>query len=401
LEVPLEQASAAAELTAKLSARGVIIVGAEQKRGTVAELRNHFPKLAIMLLDPNGKQPMMRGQTITTEKGVLQVSSPTAQPWLDSNLPLARFEQEFDPAQPPVYSFAWQAGDALQQARGVSAEDMCLAVLEAAAIRSDLVLPIDERLQTKLLQNDPAAWAIWNKVKSCVSFGSDAAKLEPLANVGVVTSDYDTAYEPMNLMGRHNIPYRVLRAGTIGKHRVEGLSVLAVFTAPDAQDAAAMQEFASSGGTVVLVNVTGKYPWQSLSPLKTAEQALSYKIGKGQVIELAEPVTDPETFAQDVRRLIPKDDLYVSAWNALTTLAIPYTVATGESIVELVNYSKDPLRVQVRVKGAFGSVRYEAPGKICCDSLTPVKTAGFTEFIVPSLEIAGRVHLRAAPEASH
>jgi hypothetical protein len=278
---------------------------------------------------------------------------------------------------------------------------MCLAVAEAAAIRSDVVLQVEERLQARLLQNDPAAWASWSKVKSCVSFASDAAKLEPLANVGVVTSDYDTAYEAMNLMGRHNISYRVLRAGTIGNHRVEGLSVLAVFTAPDAQDATAIEDFASSGGTVVLVNITGRFPWQSGSPVKTAEQAVSYKLGKGQVIELAEPVTDPETFAQDIRRLVPKNDVYVSAWNALTTLAIPYTDATSdETVIELINYTEDPLRVQVRVKGTYDSIRYDAPGKMCCDSLSPVHAAGFTEFVIQSLQIAGRVHLKAAREVT-
>src|SRR5581483_7001777 len=107
-----------------------LIVSAKGNRAdvetVVGSLRRQYPKMSILVLDTTGKQPMMRGQTITTEKGILQVSSPTAQPWLDSNLALARFDQEFYPNQRPLYTFQWEAGDSVQQADGISAEDYCL-----------------------------------------------------------------------------------------------------------------------------------------------------------------------------------------------------------------------------------------------------------------------------------
>src|SRR5207244_7292339 len=118
--------------------------------------RSAHPKLAILLLDSNGKQPQMRGQTITTRNGMLQVSSPTAQPWLDSNLPVARFEQEFHPDQPALYAFQWEPGDSLQQANGPSAEDYSLAIAEAGAIHAGLILNLDEKLQKGLVESQPA-----------------------------------------------------------------------------------------------------------------------------------------------------------------------------------------------------------------------------------------------------
>lgn len=363
--------------------------------GIVSELRARYPKLSIRVLDPNGKQPLMRGQTITTSNGVLQVSSPTAQPWLDSNLPLARFDEEFHPEQVPLYTFEWQPGDSLQQANGVSADDYCLAIAEASAIRADLVLNLDPYLQTGLAHNQQAASRTWNKVSTCLAFASTAPHaLRPWTNVGVLTNDYDSAYEPMNLMGRHNIPYRVLRTGKLDAERLRGLDVLAVFAAPTEPDVNAINSFVQNGGTAVLVEIHGTFPWQSVPSVKTAEHALSYAVGKGRVIALAEPVSDPETFAQDVRRLISQDHVLISAWNALTTLSIPYLdTNSGEALVELVNYAEDRLRIQIRVKGSFSSVRYQTPDQKCCLSLTPIQHNGFTEVVVPSLRIAGRLQL--------
>ena len=64
-----------------------------------------------------------------------------------------------------------------------------------------------------------------------------------------------------------------------------------------------------------------------------------------------------------------------------------------EKVVEVVNYAQEPIPVQVRIKGSYSSVRYETPDRACCESLTPTQRGEFTEFVVPSLRIAGRVRL--------
>jgi hypothetical protein len=80
----------------------------------------------------------------------------------------------------------------------------------------------------------------------------------------------------------------------------------------------------------------------------------------------------------------------------LTTIAVPYREHGGMvKILEFVNYAEEPLRVQVQVKGSFASIRYETPEHKCCESLIPIKHNGFTEFVIPELRIAGRIHLDA------
>ena len=170
-----------------------------------------------------------------------------------------------------------------------------------------------------------------------------------------------------------------------------------IVLASASQNIKSITDFASRGGIAILVGSPGSYAWQSAPRAQTGEHWVAYAVGKGRVIELSEPVPDPETFAQDIRRLMRKQEALISLWNALTTIAIPYRAPhAGMTMLELVNYAQEPLRVQVRVKGSFHSIRYETPERGCCESLAPALRDGFTEFVVPELRIGGRVQLKEA-----
>jgi hypothetical protein len=196
-------------------------------------------------------------------------------------------------------------------------------------------------------------------------------------------------------MARHNIPYRVLHSSEVQAHDLEGFDVVVAFAALEKELTQHIGEFAARGGVAVLVNLPGTYPWDS-SPSKTSGRAVTYTVGQGRVIELGEAVTDPETFAQDIRRLMVKDRIPVSLWNSLTTLVAAYPAEKQDhTIVELVNYDEEPTQVQVQVKGTFASVRYESAERGCCEKLKPSEVDGFTEFVVPEVVIGGRVHLSA------
>lgn len=397
--VPLAQFADAEKLVAKTFISGFIVEpgSAPDADKEVQELQAANPKLPIRLLNTNGKQPQMRGQTVTTRNGVLQVSSPTAQPWLDSNLAMVRFEQSSHPGRTPLYSFAWELTDSLQQENGPSADDYMLAIAESGALQADLVLNLHAKLEKGLLEDQPAARTTWTKLLSGIKFasGGSIASMAPWSDVAVIADNYDAAYEPMNLMARHNIPFQFSSgaAAEVLKHS----KVVVALTPPLQEDANALNSFADRGGTVIVAEPKGNYPWQSVQPVQAAENTVSYPAGKGRVFELSEPVSDPESFAEDVRRLTPKNDVVISLWNALTTIAVPYRDnRTGDVVVDLVNFAEEPMRVQVQLKGSYSSIRYETPDHGCCQELSPVKHDGFTDFIIPSLVIGGRVHLKAA-----
>jgi protein-tyrosine-phosphatase len=402
VEVSLHQAAAAAE-TGASGLEGIVLTVRQSERAelekSLPKLRSVHPKLRFVVLNPDGKQPEMRGSLVIKRGSVLEVSSPTAQPWIDTNLALVKIEQRSHQGQVPLYTFSWGGlSDSGQQQPALTAADYSLAVAEAGAFHADLILELDERLQKALSEHDPEAWTLWNQVRSYADFYSHTAEqgLEAAANVAVVVDDLDTSDEAMNLLARHNIPFKVLRPADLRSGDLEGFDVVVVFAKPDRAACERLGALATQGKTIVLVEAHSSYPWQNGHPVRLNEHAVSYAVGKGKVLELSEPVTDPETFAQDIRRLLGKENVLMSLWNGLTTIAVPYREHGGTvKVLEFVNYAEEPLRVQVQVKGSFASIRYETPEHRCCESLVPVKHNGFTEFVIPELRIAGRVHLEA------
>ena len=279
---------------------------------------------------------------------------------------------------------------------------------EAGAFHAELILELDASLQKALSQRDSQAWALWKQVRSYAEFYSQPAQasLQAAADVVVVVDDLDPSDEAMNLLARHNIPFKVWLPTGFQSGDLEGVAVVVVFAKPEKELAVRLEHLASHGKTVVLVDAHGSYPWQSRDAVRLNEHAVSYAVGSGKVLELSEPVSDPETFAQDIRRLMAtdtdKDKADISLWNALTVIAVPYSVRGGrEKLVELVNYAQETIPVQVQVKGTFSSVVYETPDRACCESLTPVQRGEFTEFVIPSLRIAGRVRLTNREASAH
>jgi hypothetical protein len=402
LEATLAQLPAVATAGANSGAAGIVLKATTSAEETqLAEsartMRTKYPKLKILVVSANGKQPDMRGWLVFQKNGILQVSSPTSQPWLDQNLATVRHERAFEAGHAPFYTFSWDASDPLVKENGPSPQDYSLAVAEAGAFRADLLLEIYEKQQKGLVSGDKQALADWEPVKRTVAFYERKADGEKeAADVGVLTDDYDTSYEPINLMARHNIPFRVLHSADVQAEDLEGLDVVIEFAAPTKELTETLRAFAERGGVVVLVNQPGSYPWEAANAGKTNGPSVTYTVGKGRVIELKEPVSDPETFAQDVRRLMAQRDVPVNLWNSLTTLVVEYPgVRPGETIVELVNYDEERTQVQVQVKGNFREARFESPERGCCETLKTEHVNGFTEFVVPDLVSGGRIRLEA------
>ena len=407
VEVSPQQATAAANKAESEGWAGIILKARQSERtqalNAFASLRSAHPKLRFFVLDPDGKQPEMRGSLVIKRNAVLEVSSPTAQPWIDSNLALVRIEQGADSGQVPMYSFLWNPPTAGQPARTITAADYSLAVAEAGAFHADVVLELDAGLQKALSQRDPQAWTLWKQVRSYAEFYSHPADagLQAAVNVAVVVDDLDPSDEAMNLMARHNIPFKVLLPANLQSEDMEGVDVVVVFAKPDKELAIQLEHLASRGKAVVVVDAHGSYPWQSQAAVQLNEHAVSYGVGSGKVLELSEPVSDPETFAQDIRRLIGNQNALMTLWNGLTTIAVPYREKSrGLKVLELINYALDPVRVQVKVKGSFAAIRYDSPERGGCRSLASTNHDGFTEFVIPDLLVAGRVHLENQPAAA-
>ena len=101
-EVPVSNVTAPAPaLTSKSDLAGIVLnAGSSQPsqvEAALVALRSAYADLPILVLDTRGKQPQMKGQLVIKRDGVLQVTSPTAQPWIDSNLATDQVRSGFPP----------------------------------------------------------------------------------------------------------------------------------------------------------------------------------------------------------------------------------------------------------------------------------------------------------------
>lgn len=389
---------------------GVIVttISSSNQPAEVEEIRSSMAahkNLPFRILLSGGKQPRLKGRLVVERDGILQVSSPSTQPWLDTNLAAVRIAQSSYPESFPIaYDFRWSSSsDAPPGAWHPDAEQYALAIAESDAAHSDVIIDLPDSLQKALNAGEPQAWSLWKRVMPYLGFSSHtpAAKAQPIANLGVIADSAPANYEPINLLARHNLAFEVVRPASLTPPHLANWNSVLVFSSLNTESAALLQDFAAKGGIVIVVNSHDKLPWHSALPSQKEAHTTTYSIGVGQIVELGEPVIDPENFARDVRRLIGRDRSALALWNSLTTIVTAYREETpAETTLYLVNYDDQPDNVQVQVKGNFKRVRFDSPEEHCCVSLPFVERNGFTEFTIPSLHIAGRVHLESDKENS-
>jgi hypothetical protein len=100
------------------------------------------------------------------------------------------------------------------------------------------------------------------------------------------------------------LTFETVRPQDLNARRLNVWNALVVFCPPKNPDIGLFNDFAKGGGIVVLVHQTGDYPWHSNPPSRKDEHSSTFSVGSGEIVELREPVTDPEDFARDLRRLI-------------------------------------------------------------------------------------------------
>jgi hypothetical protein len=381
---------------------GVIIAnaGSPGQPTIIEEIRSYMAahkNMEFRVLISGGKQPQMKGHLVVERNGVLQVSSPSTQPWLDTNLAIVRLAQATYPdLVQTIYDFRWETAEVPAGAWKPDAEDFALAIAEADADGSDVIIDLPAPLQKALNEGDPQAWSLWKKVMLYLEFSLHApmANARLVAGTGVIVNDAQASYEPVNLMARHNLAFEAIRPSALTLPRLTTWNSVVVFCSLNAEAAAMLRDFAAKGGIVIFVNSHDEFPWHSTAPDRREAHAMVYTIGSGQIVELGEPVIDPENFARDIRRLIGRQRSTIALWNSLTTLVTGYRKEDlRETALYLVNYSDQPDNVQVQAKGHFMRVRWESPEVPCCTSLPFAERDGFIEFTIPSLRITARVHL--------
>ena len=139
---------------------------------------------------------------------------------------------------------------------------------------------------------------------------------------GVVTNKYEDSYEaePDGAAQHSLLAYFPSQLTAQDLH---GLALMVVFIQPDEAAIRQLAGFVEDGGVAVLVSLRNLFPGARSGGRQASKNSVIYAMGRGKVIELADGVGDPGAFSKDVRRLLGKENLPISLWNASTIIAIP------------------------------------------------------------------------------
>jgi hypothetical protein len=380
---------------------GVVVRGAiaADQLGSLRE-RLRPAGVRVLAIDDRGLWPHVRLNWVTLRNNVLQVSSRTAQPWLDSNAVFPRITPA-RPGEPPLLlSPAWEPITVAETHQGPALENYLVAIAEAGSFGHDLVLPLHEGFQRDLLLGKPAARADWQQIRRHLEFYSwDLPQhYRRVSNIAVMAADPMGSVEILRLLTRHNLPFELLAPGALQPETLRRFTLVIVLDPLKQAEIQSLAAFAASGATVVFNGPPPAFKWEGAVQIVKTERHVSYQVGKGRVLERLDPIADPDEFARDVRDVLGPDGRVVDVWNGITVLVAPFEDSTGDTVlVTAVNFAHEAQPIQVRVLGRFSQAYYESTESE--PALLPLRQRnGHAEFVLPALRVGGRVFLRRERE---
>ncbi|HZQ93450.1 MAG TPA: hypothetical protein VFA67_00480 [Candidatus Sulfotelmatobacter sp.] len=311
--------------------------------------------------------------------------APSSQPWIESNLWLARSFDLTSPSRPVWIS---------SRRENTSAVDYARDVADAAAAGGRWIVTLDDALRAQLRARDAAALETWRRLSTYMKFAEDHAAwraLAPYGNVGILldpaSTKPDLTEEYLQLAARRQVPYQLVRRSGLNAAAVAKFRAIVALELdpPSAAERSLLQEFAENGGLVIAAPSWGGAP-------KT-EPFAEIPAGKGRVIVYRDP--DPESVARDLRELLSDEEMGVVPFNVPSVITSASGGAPGQPLlVQLVNYFDHPVEaITLRVAGRFRSARLESPDGAALD--LPLRQAdGSTEVTIPKLLLWSAVSMQ-------
>lgn len=301
------------------------------------------PIVAVAGVAPSGRN--------LSEMGIR--GAPSSQPWIESNIWLARSFALDSPMRPVWIS---------SHLENASAVDYARAVADAAAAGGRWIVSLDDAFRAKLRARDASALETWRRVSRYLRFAETHAtrgSLAPYGDVGIVldaaSTNQELADEYLKLATRRQVPYRVVTRSELSAGALANLRALVAIELepPSAAERKLLQEFAENGGLVM----TGP----SWSDAPATEPFAEAPTGKGRVVVYKDP--DPDSVARDLKELLSDDDLGVVPFNVPSVITSASRGGPGQAlVVQLVNYFDHPVEgITLRVAGKFHSARLETP----------------------------------------
>ena len=304
-----------------------------------------------------------------------EVSSASAEPWVDANGYLVACERAIE--KPAL--LAYGLGDAAT--RMVAFETLEIALAEAWMMGGNFALLVEDRYLKALRANDPKAVAAWAKLARTAAWLKQSAGLFGRPALPTITALYDgraPSRELANLLFRRNASPRIVASVPAVSAQTKAL-VAASITPPANQSA--ILAHAAAGAIVIVDADWWRVPEAKL--LRDEEDRQFYTLGKGQVVAYRKRIAEPSEFALDVIDLVTHRQRPLRLWNAPAIIGVRST-----NVLTLLNYGVSvPEDIQAQVLGHYSRALLHAPGASPV-ALKVARRSAMSEVFVPKLERA-------------
>lgn len=271
-----------------------------------------------------------------------ELSGPTANPWIDSNMWFLRLAKVRAPGK-----VVWLLFEPPKAPNVVLLNSYLRAIADTGVDGGRWVVSLDADLVARLARGEAKARADWKAIAAAVRFFEQHrqwSSLEPAGVVGVI-SDFEgpnetSGPEVLNLLGRRSLAYRILEKSKVDTASLAGFRALISIDEgpPSPALKRTLTAFAQNGG---LVLVRPSWSTAGSVPSGLEHPRLDVRrIGKGRFAFCKDVAPDPFMVARDVHMLLGRAYDVARFFNLSAFLSSVVSSRNGDlEVVQIISFA--------------------------------------------------------------
>jgi hypothetical protein len=300
----------------------------------------------------------------------------------------------------------WLACEPQQAESALDAASYLLALADSEACGARWIVSLDDSFRAALSRQEPAALQQWGQISEAIAFFRSRGawnELRPKAALGIATGDGDAQAfmqdEILNLLGRRQVPFRILDKGPWNGEETQDLVAILYSGAnpPDPTQRGFLLKFAERGGLLVVPNTWEKPAGADLSHNLEDDYAL-FRLGNGRIAWSREAWQDPYRVAEAVHLLMSRrNDLFRLGNGASISVRCTGSSDGRRMLIQLVSFDRRGSRIPVSlwVKPRFRAARLWKLGSNKPVTLSAKPEQAGQEFSLPPFATYAAVELES------
>jgi len=332
------------------------------------------------------------GVNLKTMNGDTAIAGPTGIPWVNSNDWFSLLAAEMAPGRT-----LWLNCDPPASSTVVHPANYGLAVADSRAYGSHWIISLDDKLRAALVQGNPQARGVWEKVSEALAFFESHPEWDAFKTQGIlaIVSDFrgenaSLSEEVLNLLSRRQVQFQIRDRSRPLSAPGQGVKAILWLDhqAPSAEQHSQLIAFARQGGLVIAAaywGPAGVKPTQKDPSLRYK----MYNVGQGKMAVAEEAFQDPYQVAGDAHLLVSRRNDLVRLYNPEgTSCHLSIDPGHEKRLVQVLNYSSQPAQsLTLWVNARVGPARLWRLGTKDVLTLRDLAEAPGTYFSLPPLSV--------------